>query len=289
MTSILLIAEAADADRQSLSRALMLARYLHARIEIVFFDAVHRYTPAARQYLDALRRSVTAPDVDIATDAAIVGSLQDTIAQKAADEGVGLVLKAAGHRRVPGGSHADWQLIRQCPTSLLLTQGRPWHPRAVLAAAVDIMDRSTPSVSRAIARMSSKLQIAFDADLALLYAQPEHVAVQAWLSEAQAHVSLRQLGREFEIKPQQVRVLRGQASQILPRFATENGCDLIALGAGDQPSFPQFVGSLCGQLLRATYCDLLFVKPGRCDAQRAPLSYEVGGAPWPPLPSVSAQ
>jgi universal stress protein E len=274
MTSILLIAEPADAERQSLSRALMLARYLHARIDIVFFDSGHPYTQrsfvtpkaTAHRYMEALRNSVTAPDVDITTDAAIAGSLQDTIAQKAAEDGVELVIKAAGHRRVPSGNHADWQLISHCPTPLLLTQGRPWHPRALFAAALDVTDRHTPNLSFVIAQISAQLRIACGADLILLYAQPERASSQAMVSEAQAHIRLRQLGHENGIEQQQLRVLDGKASEILPRFVVEKGLDLIAIGAMDQPSFPQFVGSLAGQLLRATDSDLLFVKAARDSA-----------------------
>jgi universal stress protein E len=279
MTSILLIAEPADADRRSLSRALMLARYLHAGIEIVFFDSGHPYTQrpfvtpkaTASRYLEALRKSVMAPDVDITTDTAPECSLQDTIAQKTAQDGVELVIKAAGHRRMPSGGQADWQLIRHCPTPLLLTQGRPWHPRALFAAAVDVMDRQKPSPSRAIARLSSHLRIACGADLVLLYAQPERASSQAWLSEAQAQIRLQELGLEIEIQSQHLRVLHGRPSEILPRFAVEKGLDLIALGAVDQPSFPAFVGSLAGQLLRATDSDLLFVKPSRHSAQAQPV------------------
>jgi len=279
MTSILLIAEPADADRQSLSRALMLARYLRARIEIVLFDSGQPYTQrpfvtpkaTAHRYLEALRKSVTAPDVDITTDAAPEGSLQDTIAQKTTENGVELVIKTAGHRRMPCGSHADWQLIRHCPSPLLLTQGRPWHPRPLFAAAVDVMNRQAPTLPSAIAQMSSRLRIACGADLVLLYAQPEHASPQAWLSEAQAHVRLQQLGLEIEIESQHVRVLRGRASEMLPRFAAQKGCDLIAVGAVDQPSFPEFIGSVSGQLLRATDCDLLFVKPGCYSAQSRPV------------------
>jgi len=279
MTSILLIAEPADADRQSLAKALMLARYLHAGIEIVFFDSGHPNTQrpsvtptaTAHQYLEALRQSVTAPDVDIAIDPVFAGSLQDTIAQKAAANGVELVIKAAGHRRTPSGAQADWQLIRHCPIPLLLTQGRPWHPRALFGAAVDVTDRHTPDLYSAIAQLSARLRTACGADLVLLYAQPEHASSQAWLSEAQALTRLQELALGIEIPSQHLRVLRGRPSEILPRFAVENGLDLIALGAMDQTSFPAFVGSLSGQLLRATDCDLLFVKPSRYGAQTRPV------------------
>jgi universal stress protein E len=268
MTSILLIAEPADTGRQSLSRALMLARYLHARIEIVFFDSGHPYTQrpfvtlkaTAHRYLEALQKSVTAPDVDITTDATFEGSLQETIEQKTAENRVELVIKAAGHRRVPGGSYADWQLIRHCPTPLLLTQGRPWHPRALFAAAIDVMDHHTPTLPSAIAQMSARLRIACGADLDLLYVQPAHASSATWQSEAQTQIRLQQLGLEIETQSPQLHVLRGKASEILPRFAMDKGLDLVALGAVAQPSFPAFVGSLAGQLLRATDCDLLLVK-----------------------------
>jgi universal stress protein E len=276
MTSILLIAEPADAVRQSLSRALMLARYLHARIDIVFFDAGRPYTPRssaapqatahAHQYLQALRASVTAPDVAITTDGAFEGFLPEYIAQKVVEQGAELVIKAAGHRRMGHSSRIDWQLIRSCPAPLLLTQGRAWHPRPRFAAAIDILDRRTPNLPVAIAQTSSWLRGACGADLTMMYAQTQKSSAMVPGEESPAQLRLRQLGLEFAIDPQDLHMLSGNANEALPRFAGERAYDLVAVGVSDRSSFPEFVGSLSGQLLRATDCDVLIVKPGSYSA-----------------------
>jgi hypothetical protein len=147
MTSILLIAEAEDSIQQSINRALMLARYLRARLDILFCNTERRYLPLvaqapetraqAREYLESLRKSVTAPDVEITTEASFEGHLHEQVAHKARRCGSAMIVKSAerfgSRRRVP----IDWPLLQHAPAPVLLTQGRAWHPRARFAAAVE--------------------------------------------------------------------------------------------------------------------------------------------------------
>lgn len=277
MTSILLIAEPDDAVHQSVKRALMLARYLQARLDLLFWDTERPYTPhsspapqvieQARQYLEALRKSVTAPDVEITIDAAFEGSLQEHIAQKVLKEGTKFVIKSVSRRLTLHGSRVDWQIVRNCPAPLLLTQGRPWQPRARFAVVIDAMDRQAPTLQLAVAQTSALLRLACCADLDLIYAQPDSEPPE---EDSPFHLRLQHFARIFSVEPQHLHVHCGNLSETLPRFIAEQRYDLIAAGVSDQPSFAGFVGSLSGQLLRSTGCDLLFVKLDSYMAPTAP-------------------
>jgi hypothetical protein len=148
----------------------MLARYLHARLDIVLADPgrAPRARPnadtEARAYLDALRQSVTATDVEITTDAAFGGPLHEHVACKVRKEGSHFVIKNVGSQRQANDSALTWRLIHSCPAPLLLTQGRPWHPRARFAVAVDACVRSN--------QILADLQHACGADL-----QPIHIGL----------------------------------------------------------------------------------------------------------------
>jgi hypothetical protein len=145
----------------------MLARYLHARLDIVLADpgralsASTSTTMEARAYLDALRQSVTATDVEITTDSASGGQLFDHVACKVQMEGSHFVIKNIGSQRPSDDGSLTWRLVRSCPAPLLLTQGRPWHPRARFAVATDAGSQSK--------QILADLQHACGADLNSIY------------------------------------------------------------------------------------------------------------------------
>jgi hypothetical protein len=147
MTSILLIAEAEDSIQQSINRALMVARYLRARLDILFCSTERGYVPLSAQapetraqahaYLESLRTSVAAPDVQITTDAAFEGRLHEQVARKAQAAGSAVIVKST--ERLGGHSELriDWPLLMHAPAPVLLTQGRAWQPRPRFGLAVD--------------------------------------------------------------------------------------------------------------------------------------------------------
>jgi hypothetical protein len=163
MMSILLVAERTDSIHQGVNRALMLARYLHARLDIVLADPGRalsdsiRATTEARAYLDALRQSVTATDVEIATDSALSGPLHEHVASKVRKEGSHFIVKSIDSQHRSDDSALTWRLVHSCPAPLLLTQGRPWHPQARFAVAVGACTRSN--------QIMAALQLACSADL----------------------------------------------------------------------------------------------------------------------------
>jgi hypothetical protein len=189
MASILLIAEAEDSIQQSINRALMLARYLRARLDILFCSSGRGTLPAAaqapetraqaREYLDSLRKSFAAPDVEITTDAAFEGRLHEQVAHKARVAGSTMIVKSTGRF----GSHSeiriDWPLLQHAPAPVLLTQGRTWHPRARFAAAVGLGEAADGAPCAPIERALAALREACGAELRLLCWQDSPAALDA--------------------------------------------------------------------------------------------------------------
>lgn len=271
MKSILLVAERAASIYQSFSRALMLARYLRLPLDILLCDTALANAPRpeqspphaieeARQYLEAVRSSVTAPDVAIATHAAFDGPLHQLVAHHASAESAALIIKSANHRRTAHDIRVDWQLSRSSPAPLLLTQGQPWHPFARFAAAIDVMDPGRPHLSRAVCGMMASLRSACGAELDLLYAHPQRPWREDIGAESAVQRQLQQLSRDLGIESQCVHVLRGEAKAVLPPFAAVRGFDVIAVGELRDPSFSAYVQSLPAELLRSLPGDVLFVK-----------------------------
>jgi nucleotide-binding universal stress UspA family protein len=270
MTSILLVTEREDQVHQGVSRALMLARYLQVRLDILFCDPQRhhaaqadrspaRVTDDAHQFLESLRKAITAPDVEITTDAGIEGSTHEIVARKVRREHSGLVVKSAGRRRPGHRDAVDWQLVHSCPAPLLLTRGRAWHPRPRFAAAVDASSSRSPDLSADIASSTLLLGSACSALVDLVHVQPD--GLQRHEGAANGWPRLQKLARELRINPTQLHLLHGEAGPVLAGFAEAREYDLLAVGVMMAMTLPVVEDCVPARLMTSVNCDLLFVKP----------------------------
>lgn len=271
MKSVLLVAERATPIHQSVNRALMLARYLRLPLDILLCDAALANAPRpeqtpphaleeARQYVEALRASVSALDVVIAIHAAFDRPPHELVAHHARTEGAALIVKSSNLRRTAQEIRVDWQLSRSVPAPLLLTQGQPWHPRARFAAAIDVKDQHRTQRPRAAASMAS-LRIACGADLDLLYAQPPMLQLGEG-AKRPAPRRLLQLAKELSIGSKQIQILSGEATEVLPAFAAAQEYDVVAVEQCRDGSFPGYLHSLSARLLQSFQGDVLVVNTG---------------------------
>jgi nucleotide-binding universal stress UspA family protein len=262
MTSILLIAEREEPVHQAVNRALMLARYLGARLDILLCDTERRHTSQhpqahsratteAHQYLDSLRKSIVASDVEVTTDVDFDGPLHEQVARKVRTGNPLLVVRSADREATSRDSRLSWELICNCPAPLLLTPGRPWHPRARLAAVIDIPDGHISSEPQAVAQTCTRLRHACSADMDLVCA-PD--------ISASARQRLMNLAQDYSIEPSNVRSPDVSTGESMSQFLAEQEYDLIATGVADDHRVAAFDDSVSGQLLKSVRCDLLFVK-----------------------------
>jgi nucleotide-binding universal stress UspA family protein len=276
MTSILLIAEREEPVHQAANRALMLARYLGARLDILLCDTERRHTPPhpqahsrataeAHQYLDSLRKSIVATDVEVTTDVDFAGPLHEQVARKVRTGHPLLVVKSADREATSRDSRLSCELICDCPAPLLLTLGRPWHPRARLAAVIDISDGHISGEPWAVAQTCARLRHACSADMDLVCAPAKSVS---------ARQRLMNLAQDCSIEPQNVRSPDVSADESMPHFLTVQEYDLIATGVTDERRVAAFEDSVPGQLLKSVRCDLLFVKPGSYQSWTPPFPFD---------------
>jgi hypothetical protein len=275
MKSVLLIVEPEDAVHHGVNRALMLARYLNARIDILLYDDEYMHarsdpdsqTPGeeAREYLEALRQSVRAPDIEISTHVYFGESLREQLTSRFTQHGVDLIIKSPERDDPVRDKRQAWRLLSVCPTPLLLTRGQPWHPHPRFAAAISAVDRSTETLSLLAARAVASLREACGASLDLIYDSTNADSASAD-GAAPARLKLDRLAHRLRFKPRGVRLPTGDPTETLPGFVADEAYDLLAIGYQDyrhEPSLSTFGASLAGQLIGFGRCDLLFVKePG---------------------------
>jgi universal stress protein E len=280
--TILVVVERNEEALQVFSKACTLARHFGARIELYLCDAERGYAlrhaydqsgigraaealvEEARRYLEALRRSVDVPDLEIAVDASCETPLYQGIVQKVLMSGPDLVVKAIGGGNGgtrPGPSLNDWHLARTCPVPLLFMGHKPWRPVPRIAASVDPTDQETPGLARQIMASAAQFAAACQGELDLLFGNPSRAPDPSGRNESLA--ALQALAQEFKVPADHVHTLDGDPSQVLPPFVARQAYDLVALGAlTHRQGVTGLVGTLTDALMQASDCDFLLLKPG---------------------------
>ncbi|MGH8308723.1 MAG: universal stress protein [Steroidobacteraceae bacterium] len=292
LTSILVVVERGATHHHALRKACVLARHFGARLELFLCDAEHAYALRhsydrhgvaearnacigdARLFLDALRKSLGAADIDIQLDAACESPLHEGIVHKVLRSRPDMVVKSLG----PFLTAADWHLIRTCPTPLMLARGNTWQPQPKFAAAVDVSDEETPGLARSIVHTGEYLSLGCSGALEILHGARLHVPEST-------RVALSELAVQFRVPPEGVHLLEGEPAKTLPHFAAERQYDVVVMGAlTHRQAFTALVGTLTGTLVDSLACDIVFIKPATfaCPLAAAPPARrEAGDTPRP--------
>jgi universal stress protein E len=298
LTSILAVLDGSAADRDLLSKAVTLARRCGASLELFLCDAerayalLHAYDPtgieASRrncirlscQYLDALRNSLAVAGVWISIDAACESPLYEAIVHKVQKSRPELVLKnAAGARSLPrfAWEANDWQLMRACPVTLMLSRGKPWREHPAFAAAVDVSDQETAGLARAILKTAMSLTPS-SAQFDVLYSER---AEGANAGREARRAALHGLACEAHVDADRVHFLSGNPEQALSVFAADRKYDALVMGAlTHRKGLASLVGTLTGRLIEFLDCDFVLVKPNtyRCSIRADSAASQVNTA-----------
>jgi universal stress protein E len=276
VSSILVVVDRSPAAADATAKAVLLARQFKARVELFMCDAERAYALSqeyiptgveeARQacvadshrYLEALKRSAAAADVSITIDAGCDSPLYESIVRKVLRERPDLVIKNVAGTPCRLDT-TDWQLMRACPATLMLTRGRPWQSPPRFAAAVDASAAESAGLARDILQAAQLLTGSMGGDLDVLYAQSMDMDEdQREMGNRAVHELVRRLP---ETAPS-VHVLAGTPEVSLPRFAKGRSYDAMLLGAlTHRPGITAQVGTLTSRLVEGLECDFVLVKP----------------------------
>jgi universal stress protein E len=288
--SILVIVERTADVAALMRKALVLARALGARLELFQCDAeqafvlAHAYdqegvraaraasTTAGLRYLSGLRDLADAGGVEIAIDAQCESPLYESVVRKVLHGAPDVVMKAIaveGARKHGTPDPNDWQLMRTCPATLMLSGSRAWHDPPRFAAAIDVSEEETPDLACSVLEAAAVLAQGFRAKLDAVYGESG--------SPSQPPARLEKLRRLCDgsgVAAERTHVLSGAPERTLPLFIREQGYDALVLGAlahrfpGTTP-----VGTLTSTLLDALECDFVLVKP---PSYRSPIGAPAG-------------
>jgi len=286
MKSILVVVDRSPAARDALAKAAVLARALQARIELFQCDADRGYAlsqayvstgvEAARQscitdsnsYLRSLCEAARVTDLDVAIEAECASPLYESVVRKVQRAHPDLVVKnVAG---VPGVFDCtDWQLMRTCPATLMLTRGRPWRSPPKLGAAVDASGAETAGLAQDILQAGHFLAGSVHGQLEVVYSEAFDLG-----DEERERADRRlydMVEKELPKGASDVHVLAGNPEVSLPVFAKQRNYDAMLLGAlTHRPCATAQVGSLTSRLVEALSCDFILVKPSSYRTSVAP-------------------
>ena len=298
ITSILLVANRDESDKLLLEKAVRIARHLGARIELFACDAEHAYimrraydTTGVEQawlssfsdnceYLEALSQAVETSGVDIVVDAVCDSPHYQAVVDKVRSCQPDLVMKstAGAHplRRFTLDSN-DWELMRACPATLLLSRGKPWEAHPRFTAMVDVSAEETPSLPDSIVATADLLAGACGGAVDLVFGEEGGGAA----GSAARAAKVAALGCANHVSGEHVHILQGEPEVSLAGFAAKRSSDAIVLGAlSHRESLTTLVGRLTGRLVEALTCDFVLVKaPHRLATDNVPAARRQPGSP----------
>lgn len=272
--------------QQAAAKAVALARLSGAQLELFHCDSEraysrqHQYDPRAaaharesclaesRHFLDTLWSSLAVTDVRASMSVACESPLYAGIVHAAERAHPDLVVRGLHKPRSAGRAAAegagldanDWELVRACPSPLLLTHGRVWQQPPQIAAAIDLSALETAELTSAILRSAAAVAHSAGGTLEIVHAA---LFDRAQPQEEQARrTALAGLAQRAGVTAAAIHVLCGEPATILPQFAQRRDFDLIVLGAlTHRKALTALVGTLTGRLIETLDCDCLLVKP----------------------------
>ncbi len=276
VSSILVVVDRSRYAADALAKAVFLARASGARVELFMCDAECGYALSqafvatgvdqarranladTHRYLEELVHSANAEDVSIKIDTGCESPLYESIVRKVLREHPDLVIKNASGS-IGRFDVTDWQLMRTCPATLMLTRGRPWHVPPRFAAAVDASGAESAGLAEDILQAAQALTGLAAGGLNVLYAEPIELPDAEHVSGS---LRLHELVRKQLDGAATVHVLAGNPDVSLPAFAKRHTYDLMLLGAlTHRPESTAQVGTLTSRLVEFLECDFVLVKP----------------------------
>lgn len=255
VTRILAVVERPEDGAVVLEKAVTVARSFGAHVELLVGEAMHA------QDLEALCSTLHYDEVTLASVHRGVSPLHEVILRRVLEKQQDLVIKT------PSGSHPlhrlslgdnDCELAQECPVPVLLVRNRPWPKPVRFAAAVDVSDRDTEEVTRAILHTAGYLAMGLHGNLDILYSEREQLDESVRMERA---VKLAQLVREFHVGCERIQVFSGEPETVLPPLASARQYDVLVLGARTRErGIQSFFGGTTGRLVEATEGDVVLVK-----------------------------
>lgn len=291
------------AERQpALARAAALARALNAELELFicdydphlagqrFFDsenlqaAREQVIDQHREALNRLREPLVRDGLTVGCDVRWGHPLHQGIVEKVAETQPVLVVKDTHYHAAMKRtlfSNTDWNLIRSCPSPLMLVKPRAIRPEPLVIAAVDpthehdksaALDHEILAFAKELASAThGQLHVFHAFDPAPVIAAASHamaapVAVPVndltTAVEKQHREAFDALVDDYPLGRDRRHFGQGVPHELLVELAQDLNADFVVMGAVSRSGLRRlFIGSTAERVLDRLPCDLVIVRP----------------------------
>jgi universal stress protein E len=207
----------------------------------------------------------------------------EAIVRRALATNADLVVASAQPAEIGGRwllANTDWELIRHCPCSVLISKTREGWRRPAIIVALDpfhahekpaALDRQILRAGKYLARELRGALHTFHAymPLTIIAPAPAGQALAVSLPPEAEQVHAAQLGRVFDrvsaragVSPRRRHLEMGITQDELARVVGETGAGLVVMGAVSRTGLKRlFIGSTAERAIDHLACDVLVVKP----------------------------
>jgi hypothetical protein len=273
LDSILLCADRSSEAQDALRKASILARYLDAKIELFACDTEHGWAAnpssqseaaraalesclaASRIYVEALRGSIPAIDLQIVTRVDCARGVVEGVTERVRTGGHALVVKnfdTGPAHAWRGPTSADLRLVEACEVPLLLTRARPWSTPLQVWVALDLR-RCDLRHGRAVLEIARLVAEGCRGRRVVAYVEP-HTG-----GDTDAERTLEDACRAFGLAPADLRLLTGDPMDELPQALRSGGADLLVIARSAAAADRRSRQPLVERLLGLGHCDVLLV------------------------------
>jgi universal stress protein E len=238
---------------------------------------------ARREQLKKVAARIRKHGIDVDVDADWDYPPYEAIIRKAQRVGADLVVVENHHGsgRHPARwllSYTDWELVRLCPTPVLLVKNRRLYHRPRVLAALDPSHAfaKPANLDRQILRAGAQLVHALHGELHAVHvvlpsipimpAMPDGPAIDiAAGRDEMERAARRKLDRVvdgFDVKRSHCHLVPGRPDDVIPRVAKRERSAIVAMGAVSRSGLKRFfIGNTAEFVMDAVNADILVVKP----------------------------
>jgi universal stress protein E len=303
---LLVVVDPTATSHPSIERAAWLARHTGAAIELFISDyAPQQADPRShgaaatearaallerhRQRLEHLAQPLLAEGLVVETDARLDHPLYDSIIRKAKDSSADFVVKDTHYHSVLKRSifsNTDWNLIRNCASTLWLVKPRSPGQSPLFVAAVDpLHEHDKPAqLDHRIVETAINLSEALSGQTHVFHAFDVVTAIAistdamtmpialpindlADAMRAQHTEAVERLCKDHGVPPERTHIQQGGTRQSLLALTERLRADAVVMGALSRSGLKAvFIGNTAEDVLDRLHCDLVIVKPAGFEA-----------------------
>lgn len=167
----------------------------------------------------------------------------------------------------------DWQLLRECPSPLIITAGKSWKKKTNIVAAVDFATHAKTKIklNHKIVEHAQLLARALNEEVHLAYSltipQPlvdlDIINANKYVKEKRKQLQpvIDAFSEKYDIPLSNIHIKRGEPAKIIPSLANDQKADIVVMGTiGRKGIKGKLIGNTAEAILGRLYTDILAVR-----------------------------